>query len=457
MLIDALRAAVEGDDAPVGLEELVSVRRLIDRVEAKWLATLDVVVQCGDCETATGLGGAEWLADACGRTVREAKGTVRLARRLAVAPVVAEALGSGELSLAQAVSLTSGASKRTLDVFATCERSLVRSAKTLSADQLALVMRQWCRRADAETASFDERDVDTRRAVFVSPVGDLEWALNGTLTAEQGCVVSEAIGAVVQADWERSAETRTLCQRRADALSMICRRWLDSNQSVVVHGERPHLTVSVSLTDLVEGGGGGGRGGGGGVTSAGSVLDDATVQRLACDCKLTRVVRAGSVVLDVGRATVEIPLALRRAVIARDVHCRFAGCTRPAAWSEVHHVVPQHVGGAHRLGNLVLLCGRHHHLVHRLGWKVVLHDDATLDVNDGNSTRSSRPPPDAQIFVETPRCPRASVQLECERSAVVGAMAVLRAASSWTDDDHNQVDLARGRFDRLVERADRAG
>src|SRR6266480_728507 len=66
----------------------------------------------------------------------------------------------------------------------------------------------------------------------------------------------------------------------------------------------------------------------------------ATVQRLACDSTLTRVVLAPeSVVIDVGRARRVVAGAMRRALIARDGHCKWPRCERPASFSDAHHVI----------------------------------------------------------------------------------------------------------------------
>jgi hypothetical protein len=44
--------------------------------------------------------------------------------------------------------------------------------------------------------------------------------------------------------------------------------------------------------------------------------------------------------LDIGRATRVVPSGLRRALVRRDGHCAFPGCTLPAAWCDAHHVSP---------------------------------------------------------------------------------------------------------------------
>src|SRR4029077_15798301 len=82
-----------------------------------------------------------------------------------------------------------------------------------------------------------------------------------------------------------------------------------------------------------------------------------TVQRLACDGTITRVVLAPeSVVIDVGRARRGVAGAPLRARTARDGHCRGPRCDRPASWSDAHHVIHWSKGGETDLANMVLLC-----------------------------------------------------------------------------------------------------
>ncbi|WP_205687426.1 HNH endonuclease signature motif containing protein [Cellulomonas endophytica] len=76
------------------------------------------------------------------------------------------------------------------------------------------------------------------------------------------------------------------------------------------------------------------------------------------------VVDAEGVPLDVGRTQRLYTGEMRRAVFARDRHCAYPGCTRPPQWGEVHHIRWWSHGGTTSLNNAVLLCLRHHHLVH---------------------------------------------------------------------------------------------
>ena len=102
--------------------------------------------------------------------------------------------------------------------------------------------------------------------------------------------------------------------------------------------------------------------------------------------------------LDIGRTTRTIPPHLRTAVIQRDQHCQFPGCTQPPSVCDVHHLIPWARGGPTSLGNLRLLC-RFHHLVviHRWGWTITCHPDGTTTATapDGRTLHSHGPPQQA--------------------------------------------------------------
>jgi hypothetical protein len=75
-----------------------------------------------------------------------------------------------------------------------------------------------------------------------------------------------------------------------------------------------------------------------------------------------------------GRDYRTAPLTLRRALEARDRHCRFPGCRVDPSRCEAHHVLEWELGGPTCLSNMVLLCRAHHLLVHEGGWRIVLDD-----------------------------------------------------------------------------------
>jgi hypothetical protein len=132
----------------------------------------------------------------------------------------------------------------------------------------------------------------------------------------------------------------------------------------------------------------------------GAVMARELVDVYLCEGALHRVLRSGrSTILDMGVTTRVVTAALFVALVVRDEHCRFPGCDRKASWCEGHHVVWFTHNGPTRLDNLVLLCSRHHHLLHKPGWHAKLLPDATFEVTfpDGR-VRTSHPPGHAEAF-----------------------------------------------------------
>jgi len=113
---------------------------------------------------------------------------------------------------------------------------------------------------------------------------------------------------------------------------------------------------------------------------------------------LTGPATAISLPLDVGTATETIPSYLRSAVILRDQHCGFPGCTQPPSACQVHHLIPRSEGGTTSLDNCGLYCLFHHLVViHQWGWKIISHPDGTKTAisPDGTKTLHSHDPPQA--------------------------------------------------------------
>jgi len=103
-----------------------------------------------------------------------------------------------------------------------------------------------------------------------------------------------------------------------------------------------------------------------------------------------------SLPLDVGHSA-EIPAAIRRAVILRDQHCRWAGgCDQPASACEVHHVTHLADGGTTSVDGCALYCFFHHQVaIHQWGWTVTLNPDGTTTARspDGTKVLHSHGPP----------------------------------------------------------------
>ncbi|MCB1005175.1 MAG: DUF222 domain-containing protein [Acidimicrobiales bacterium] len=119
---------------------------------------------------------------------------------------------------------------------------------------------------------------------------------------------------------------------------------------------------------------------------------------LLCSGWVRKVVRdphTGAIV-DLGRRQRTFSRSQRRALVHRDRGCVFPGCDRGSRWCDAHHLRPWEDGGLTDLVNGVLLCRRHHQLVHR-GWRL------TREAATGVVTAIS---PDGRTFTRTPDDPR---------------------------------------------------
>jgi hypothetical protein len=137
---------------------------------------------------------------------------------------------------------------------------------------------------------------------------------------------------------------------------------------------RPHVQVTTTLETLQ-----GLIGAPAGEMALTLPISAKTVQRFACDSAITRVLLgADSAVIDSGRAKRVVYGNIRRLLDARDKHCRWPSCERPASWSSAHHLVHWAQGGKTDLANLMLLCQHHHWMVHEGGWRLSISADGRV-------------------------------------------------------------------------------
>ena len=365
MLPSGLEEILAEDEAGVdddGLEEeFAALDRAADVIDGKRLRVLAQIERRGTYARDGHVSLTAWLAGRFRKTWSAASRLVRAARALEQMPSTREALESGEIT-SSAVDVLMPAREVDPQAFAQAEDYLVEAATTLSIPDLGRVVGTWRRAAeDARGPEFSEQAYERRR-LHVSPTLAGMVRVDGDLDPETGQTVISALRAVCDGQVRCTTDQRTSPQRRADALGEICRQWLDRTDRPEVGGERPHVTVTVDLQTLE------GRlptpGSGAELEDVGPISSEAA-RRLACDASVSRVITKGaSEPLDVGRRTQVVPAGIRRAVVVRDRGCRFPGCDRPQGWTDAHHVVHWAHGGDTALSNLVLLCRRHHRLVH---------------------------------------------------------------------------------------------
>jgi len=80
-------------------------------------------------------------------------------------------------------------------------------------------------------------------------------------------------------------------------------------------------------------------------------------------------------VLDVGHSFRLAPPKLRRALTLRDGGCVVPGCTADPSRCEAHHITYWEHSGETSISTMVLLCSKHHHMVHKGRWHITRNGD----------------------------------------------------------------------------------
>jgi hypothetical protein len=350
-------------------EDFVELQRAAELIDAERLRRLAEIERRGLYTRDGHLSTASWLATRFKVAWGTAREQVRMARALEEMPETRRALDDGDLSMSAVRVLVAA---RDVDPvsFRDSEALLVDAARIHSMHDLRRVAAYWRQGVERQAALDGEEKLHEHRRLHASVTFLGMVRLDGTLDPETGETLLTALQAVLDAESRSGPENddRAPAQRRADALGEICRQWLDLADRPTVAGERPHVNLTVD-TDSV-------RDGSGVINEMDQVgpVDPALARRVLCDASIRRIVMTGrSEPLDVGRQTPVVSPAMRRAVIARDRHCRFPGCDRPHTWCDAHHVVHWADGGPTALPNLLLLCRRHHRMVHaRDGFRLEL-------------------------------------------------------------------------------------
>ena len=333
-------------------------RRRIARLEAeatRWLTEID---RRRAFEADGHLSATAWVTATVGDSPGTAASRVRVARRIESLPATSEAFRAGDIDLPR-VQMLIAASRVDEDLFRRDERVLVDAARTLSVDHLKRALAYWRQAADLRAAQVDADHLYRRRRLSVSVTLGGMVRLDGDLDPESGETVLTALRSLTDPTNLDPRDNRTPLQARADALVEICRDHLDHTDTPVSGGERPHVTLTVSI-DALEG-----RAAQPCELDETGVITPQAARRLACDAALTPMITDNlGAPIDVGRRTRTIPPALRRALVARDQGCTAPGCTRPARWTDAHHIVHWADGGPTNLDNLTLLCRHHHRQTH---------------------------------------------------------------------------------------------
>jgi len=278
-------------------------------------------------------------------------------------PRVAGALSSGQIGYQAAsvichLSEQVGEKRDHID-----EEHWIGYAKQFSIKELRLLSAHARHAWDPEGFEKDTEEDYENRYLHLSEMGRM-YKLDALLDPEGGAALKTAIESLSTP--RGRTDDRSSKQRRADAFVELVHRAMDGGTMPRRNRVRPHINLNTTLEALK-----GELGAAASELQGGMAISSKTVQRLACDGTLCRILKADSVVVDVGRATRAVSPAQWRALKARHRTCGGPACDRPVNHTTPHHIEFWGRGGPSDLPNLLPLCYYHHRLVHEGGWQVV--------------------------------------------------------------------------------------
>jgi len=324
---------------------------------------------------------AHWLNWKCGMNAGAAREKVRVARALPELPKISAAFSEGRISYSKVRAMTRVATRKNEDY-------LLMIARHGTAAHVERLVGNYRRLKRFEALEAENRRHAHRELSWFRDEDDM-WIFKGRFSPEQGALIASALERAMAEMFEEqkreptdvSAETppgvdphqplpEPVATRRADALERVAEEYLaQAETSRCGHrrsgGDRYMVHIHTEVDTLKSNGTGAES-----ELEGGSNVSAETSRRMACDASAVqwRETPAGEP-LSVGRRTRTIPPAIRRALKRRDGGCRFPGCTCER-FVDAHHIRHWADGGETSMDNLVLLCRRHHRLMHEGGFGI---------------------------------------------------------------------------------------
>src|SRR5256714_839508 len=293
--LESLESAVASFEAQA--DDYVDLKRLaavIDRLQGNLCHLAHEARQRGD-HLLVGQSACTWVARTCSISPTSAADRLCVGEQLEAMPRVAAAISSGEIGY-QATSVICHLQKHVSEIEARIDEEMwIANAKRFSLKDLRDIATSTWHAVDPEGFGRAVEESFERRQLFISESNGM-YRLDGWLEAEGGAAVKTAIDALAKP--LGSADQRSNKQRRADALVEMAHHAMSQGTLPRRNGVRPHITVHTTVEGLK-----GELGAPASELEPGLPVSSQTVQRLACDGTLSRVLKAGSVGGDVGRAT----------------------------------------------------------------------------------------------------------------------------------------------------------
>src|SRR5712692_4783872 len=345
--------------------ELVEVRQVCDLIELEFSDLASEFAATDEYDQQGFDSPISWLKQVCHMSSGAAGDRVCAGDQLQRLGESADSLAMGEIGFAHfaLIARTAAAVGGRFD-----EAPLLRKARKLNIFPFRNACMHARHAANPEGFVNEEKEGVEARSLTLTTADDGVVLVQGILDKVGGAALRTALEPLAQRAGK--GDHRKLDRRLGDALVDLSMHALDNG----VPSRRTHLQVTTSLETLL------------GLSGAPAAemefslpISTKAVERLACDCSVTRILLdSESMVIDVGRAKRVVSGPQRKALKVRDGGCVIPGCDRPASWTEGHHLVHWIHNGPGDLANLVLLCYRHHWMVHEGGCQLVRTDDGRM-------------------------------------------------------------------------------
>src|SRR3984893_5572076 len=340
-------------------ERLLQSRRVIDLQEGAFAREAAALAASDAWDEDGSVTAVDWLRFNCNMNAGAAANAIAVGEMLERLPESHQAVVDGEIGFAHLATMarTAEALDDRFD-----EKVLVSKAKENSPGKFFYICHHARHAADPKQYAAEQAEQVEQRRLKLSTWMDGSLLISGQLDPVGGAALLSVI--VPLARKSGTHDDRDLEQRQGGALGELASGG----------GSQAQIQVTSSIETLV------GLAGSPAAEMEFSLpVSSKTIERLACDSRIARVLlNSESLVIDVGRSKRVVSEPGRRALNARDGCCRWPGCDRPAWRSAAHHLIHWIHGGTTDLGNLVLLCHRHHWMVHEGNWQIVHGDDGRM-------------------------------------------------------------------------------
>ena len=383
-LPELLRAAERLGSAPLSCDgaviaqELIAVRHIQDLIDIAFARRADALAASGHWESDGSNSPQDFIRHHTKMSSCAAAAAVMVGAHVAELPESVAAVEEGRIGYAHLVHMARTANSvardsggyRVLD-----EHLLLQLAEAHSVGRFSYDCYHARHAEDPVGALQEHVDAVEKRYLEFTPYGEDLVRIQGIVDRVGAAVMQTALEPLARRTGPEDKRLRS--RRLMDGAVELFSHVLDQGSLPRRGSQRPHVQITATVETLL-----GAVGAPGGEMEFAGPVPGATVQRMACDSALVRVlVDAESARIDVGRAQRTAPPSTLRALRVRDRSCVWPGCERSATWTTAHHVVEWvRDNGGTNVRTMLLLCYCHHWRVHEGGWQIARTDEGVITV-----------------------------------------------------------------------------